>query len=605
MVSPPPPPFQARFAGDSETDGDSEEDDPFPWAPAEEEEGDPFAAKEGDPFVSASFGSFGSFGSGPDPFAADVSANDAFGGAARAGTEPSHSGHSGFEPEPAQVLALPGPSADPFGVPPGAERGPARVVVSAAPVTEPSEPFDVARGDAFGRDAENAASHAPGDAPFDAFGAPFSSTRGFGGVGDRPVIDPEGGIATFQGVPFAADAPGAVANLSSHASPNPASLSLANPAPPRVAIEDEDDPFGAVSDEDPFGDAEEEEEEEEQEEDVSPRDATAIDSRSNHETTTVVPSRVFDDARRVVGAALPPPPTNRTHPETLQWALRGIAALESCDYETCELAFKAATKLAVAGRAPSIRAAVKCRSYAVAARAARFARAVSSTIETESPTRRAFGDDTKENTPGVFVLSKGNNVSAARELARLARHIAALPLDAKHRACACRFAAAWHFRLGAVALGGEYLAAAAAAAASAARLEGEETREGASARAALAPLARCSRAVSRGAKPGGPFASGADAATAAAALRSALLHPDANETAGWVCAATLRSLTARRSPLTDSTDDAHRTDTEGSGAVECARCRAAHCEAFAGGDGAACAVCDQPFRTAKVPTGVV
>ena len=481
-------------------------------------------------------------------------------------------------------------------MPPGAERG---------PVAEPSEPFDVARGDAFWRDAENVQtkkSRAPGDAPFDAFGAPFSSTRGFGGLGDRPVIDPEGGIATFQGVPFAADAPGAVANLSS----------LANPAPPRVAIEDEDDPFGAVSDEDPFGDAEEEEEEEEQEEDVSPRDATAIDSRSNHETTAV-PSP-FDDARRVVGAAVPPPPDaeaakarremNRTHPETLQWALRGIAALESCDYETCELAFKAATKLAVAGRAPSVRAAVKCRSYAVAARAARFARAVASTIENESPNEsRAFGgDDTKENhartthTHRVFVLSKGNNVSAARELARLARHIAALPLDAKHRACACRFAAAWHFRLGAVALGGEYLAAAAAAAASAARLEGKETREGASARAALAPLARCARAVSRGAKPGGPFASGADAA-AAAAFRSAYAA-DANETAGWVCAATLRSLTAREK--SDSTDDAHRTDTEGSGAVECARCRAAHCEAFAGGDGAACAVCDQPFRPVKV-----
>ena len=189
-------------------------------------------------------------------------------------------------------------------------------------------------------------------------------------------------------------------------------------------------------------------------------------------------------------------------------------------------------------------------------------------------------------------------MSAARELARLARHIAALPLDAKHRACACRFAAAWHFRLGAVALGGEYLAAAAAAAASAARLEGEGTREGASARAALAPLARCAIAVSLGAKPGGPFASGADAAAAAAALRSALLHPDANETAGWVCAATLRSLTAPAGP--DSTDDAHRTDTEGSCAVECARCRAAHCEAFAGGDGAACAVCDQPFRPVKV-----
>ena len=636
VVSPPPPPFQARFAGDSETDGDSEEDDPFPWSPAEEEGDDPFAAKEGDPFQGASFGSFGSFGSGPDPFAADVSANDAFGSATHAGTEPSHSGHSGFEPEQSQVLALPGPSADrEFGAAPGAERGPAPVVVPSAPVAEPSEPFGVARGElAFGWDTQNApVSHAPGDATFDAFGTPFSSTRGSGslrGFGDGPVIDKEGGTATFQesNSPFAADAPGAVASRASLASPNPARLSLANPEPPRVAIEDEDedDPFGAVSDEDPFGDAEEEEEEEEEEKDVSPRDATAIDSRSNRETTAA-PSP-FEDARRVIGAAVPPPPgakaapapveappprpvaraANRTHPETLQWALRGIAALESCDYETCELAFKAATKLAVAGRAPSVRAAVKCRSYAIAARAARFARAVASTIENESPTERAFGDDAKENrartTRRAFVLSKGNNASAARELARLARHIAALPLDAKHRACACRFAAAWHFRLGAVALGGEYLAAAAAAAASAARLEGEETRQGASARAALAPLARCARAISRGAKPGGPFASGADTVPAPAGSPSAYAA-DANETAGWVCAATLRSLSASARPESAADDERiRRTDAEGSGAVECARCRAAHCEAFAGGDGAACAVCDQPFRPVKVP-GVV
>ena len=521
VVSPPPPPFQARFAGDSETDGDSEEDDPFPWSPAEEEGDDPFAAKEGDPFQGASFGSFGSFGSGPDPFAADVSANDAFGSATHAGTEPSRSRHSGFEPEQSQVLALPGPSADrEFGAAPGAERGPAPVVVPSAPVAEPSEPFGVARGElAFGWDTQNApVSHAPGDATFDAFGTPFSSTRGSGslrGFGDGPVIDKEGGTATFQesNSPFAADAPGAVASRASLASPNPARLSLANPEPPRVAIEDEDedDPFGAVSDEDPFGDAEEEEEEEK---DVSPRDATAIDSRSNRETTAA-PSP-FEDARRVIGAAVPPPPgakaapapveappprpvaraANRTHPETLQWALRGIAALESCDYETCELAFKAATKLAVAGRAPSVRAAVKCRSYAIAARAARFARAVASTIENGSPTERAFGDDAKENrartTRRAFVLSKGNNASAARELARLARHIAALPLDAKHRACACRFAAAWHFRLGAVALGGEYLAAAAAAAASAAaRGRGNATRRF---RARRARAARAMRA---------------------------------------------------------------------------------------------------------------
>ena len=261
-------------------------------------------------------------------------------------------------------------------------------------------------------------------------------------------------------------------------------------------------------------------------------------------------------------------------------------------------------KLAVACRAPSVRAAVKCRSYAIAARAARFARAVASTIENESPTERAFGDDAKENRGNdarAFVLSKGNNASAG-ELARLARHIAALPLDAKHRACACR-----------------------------SRRRGIQTRRGGSRRRVLgrrrrrrrerrgsegenatrrprAPLSRRSRdaraAISRGAKPGGPFASGADTVPAPAGSPSAYAA-DANETAGWVCAATLRSLSARRPSRKRRRRRTDRgTDAEGSGAVECARCRAAAREAFAGGDGAACAVCDQPFRPVKVP-GVV
>ena len=318
VVSPPPPPFQARFAGDSETDGDSEEDDPFPWSPAEEEGGDPFAAKEGDPFQGASFGSFGSFGSGPDPFAADVSANDAFGSATHAGTEPSRSRHSGFEPEQSQVLALPGPSADrEFGVARGAERGPAMVVVPSAPVAEPSEPFDVARGElAFGWDTENApVSHAPNDATFDAFGAPFSSTRGI--ETHRPVIDPEGGTATFQGAPFAADAPAAA----SRASPrrrtprDSASRTLANLLASRSRTRTRTTPFGAVSDEDPFGDAEEEERGGGGEGGVSSRrhrDRLAIESR-----TTAAPSP-FEDARRVIGAAVPPPPGAEAAPAPVE-----------------------------------------------------------------------------------------------------------------------------------------------------------------------------------------------------------------------------------------------------------------------------------------------
>jgi hypothetical protein len=243
-----------------------------------------------------------------------------------------------------------------------------------------------------------------------------------------------------------------------------------------------------------------------------------------------------------------------------------MAALDTCDYETCESAFKAATKLAVAGRAPSVRAAVKCRSYAVAARALRFARAVSSTIVKEGNTQKKL---------------VGRNLAAAIELARLARHVAALPLDAKHRACLCRFAAAWHFKLGDVESGSRYLAAAATAAAFAARFEGED---GDRARVAIASLARCARAMERGAKPGGPFAF-ADETQSASEVSA-----DASEVPGWVCAATLRSL--RR-----NTDVESNPEMKGLAAVECARCRTAHCEAFALGDGAACAVCDQPFRT--------
>jgi hypothetical protein len=338
--------------------------------------------------------------------------------------------------------------------------------------------------------------------------------------------------------------------------------------------DDREDPFGSVSDEDPFGDVEEEEEEEEDDPRVARRDdffETTTTTDRVDPSIDVVSNAIVDASPLPVTSPSPlqkrpVPEVNQSHEETLRWALRGMDALDKNDYETCESAFKAATKLAVAGRAPSVRAAVKCRSYAVAARALRFARAVSSTIVKEGNTQQKL---------------VGRNLAAAIELARLARHVAALPLDAKHRACLCRFAAAWHFKLGDVESGSRYLAAAATAAASAARFEGED---GERARVAIASLARCARAMERGAKPGGPFAFADDTRSASE------VSGDAWEVPGWVCAATLRSL--RR-----NTDVESNPEMKGLAAVECARCRTAHCEAFALGDGAACAVCDQPFRT--------
>ena len=603
VTSPPPPPFRAAF---SDASGDSDEEDPFPWAREEEEE------EDGSPFRAGAFHPSGSFARDPlDPFSSESSSSAI---AAGSGFGPSPGGGQGH-PWGASfgALALPGPSVDPFGAPPappGAGTAPdatppraARDEFEAATTTdfaafgEASSPsasrsrpesaaersFAFGDGFASGFGGGDAFAFATSDAgvSFAPFGTPFSLPNG--GEGDATKEkETEPDPPRTQKKTAASSSPSSPEAVADAVAFDPFARHVASQIvrdPFTEADDDRDDdregedPFGSVSDEDPFGDAEEEEEEEEEEEAKKMSVARRDDV---FETTTVrVDPSIDVVARAIVDESRPPvtspsqllrprPVTkiNRSHQETLRYALRGMDALEKCDYETCESAFKAATKLAVAGRAPSVKAAVKCRSYAVAARALRFARAVSSTIS------------------GKNLV--GQNLAAAIELARLARHVSALPLDARHRACACRFAAAWHFRLGAFESGSRYLAAAAAAAASAARFEGED---GDRARVALASLARCARAMERGAEPGGPFAR-AETEKKLDETRASEALGDASEVPGWVCAATLRSLRQTGDP-----------DTQGLAAVECARCRTAHCEAFALGDGATCAVCDQPFRT--------
>ena len=601
VTSPPPPPFRAAFASenDASASGDeSDEEDPFPWAQEEEEDDD------GSPWRADAFHPSGSFApdkGNRDPFAFESSSPSGFG--------PSPGGGQGV-PWGASfgTLALPEPSADPFGAPPGApglgtapdampprESRDSEVAPSFAAFGEASPPFRASRPDASVTPFAFGDGFASGFGGGDAFEPPSDTSHVSFAPFGTPFGEPNGGdtitketeptrtptvASRSRPTKIVADATGAfdpfarepIKPTSSNASAfkgDPFTLSA-----DADRDDDREDPFGSVSDEDPFGDVEEEEEEEEEDD---PRVARRDDFFETTTTTDRVDPSIDVVARAIVDAS-PPPVTspsplrsrpvhevNRSHEETLRWALRGMDALDTCDYETCESAFKAATKLAVAGRAPSVRAAVKCRSYAVAARALRFARAVSSTIVKEG------------NVPKLV----GQNLAAAIELARLARHVAALPLDARHRACACRFAAAWHFKLGAFESGSRYLAAAATAAASAARFEGED---GERARVAIASLARCARAMERGAKPGGPFAFADETQS------SSEVSADAWEVPGWVCAATLRSL--RR-----NTDAESNPEMKGLAAVECARCRTAHCEAFALGDGAACAVCDQPFRT--------
>jgi hypothetical protein len=182
-------------------------------------------------------------------------------------------------------------------------------------------------------------------------------------------------------------------------------------------------------------------------------------------------------------------------------------------------------------------------------------------------------------------------LAAARELARLARHLAALPLDFAHRSCVARFAAVWHARAGLAKRAAAY-AAAAAAAAAAEVVSASGAAAKAKAKAKAASLARCAFGF-EGTGFFFPYGKDDDARS----LRARSIAEDAyesrvsssGETPGWVCAATARSLRFGTFGRTDSDGD--------DDAAECERCRATHCASFAKSAGALCAVCDAPFAS--------
>ena len=285
-----PPPFRAAFASenDASASGDeSDEEDPFPWAQEEEEDDD------GSPWRADAFHPSGSFApdkGNRDPFAFESSSPSGFG--------PSPGGGQGV-PWGASfgTLALPEPSADPFGAPPGApglgtapdampprESRDSEVAPSFAAFGEASPPFRASRPDAsvtpFAFGDGFASGFGGGDAfeppsdtshvSFAQFGTPFGVPNG-GDTITRETEPTRTPTVASRSRPtkIVADAsrafdPFAREPITSSTSSN-ASAFKGDPFTLTADADrddDREDPFGSVSDEDPFGDVEEEEEEE-------------------------------------------------------------------------------------------------------------------------------------------------------------------------------------------------------------------------------------------------------------------------------------------------------------------------------------------------------
>ena len=238
---------------------------------------------------------------------------------------------------------------------------------------------------------------------------------------------------------------------------------------------------------------------------------------------------------------------------------------------------------------------------------ARFARAVASTIENESPTERAFGDDAKENrartTRAAFVLSKETTRpprASWRGSPDTSRRCRWMPNTARARVASRRRGISDSAR---------WLSAASTwppppPPPRAPRGSRARKRDKALPRAPRSRRSRDARAPSPAAR--NRAVRSRPAPTRCRRRRARHRRTRRMRTRRQDGCARRRCVRSPPRARPESADDERirRTDAEGSGAVECARCRAAHCEAFAGGDGAACAVCDQPFRPVKVP-GVV
>mmetsp|Transcript_24352 Transcript_24352/g.60549 ORF Transcript_24352/g.60549 Transcript_24352/m.60549 type:complete len:274 (-) Transcript_24352:164-985(-) len=165
--------------------------------------------------------------------------------------------------------------------------------------------------------------------------------------------------------------------------------------------------------------------------------------------------------------------------------------------------------------------------------------------------------------------------ATAAEIARLSRHLASLPLDAKHRAVILRFAAVWNLRAGRTRAAAGMLATLSSAG-------------GAHAVGATSALRRCAAAAAG--MRGGDGDGGRDAGGGSGKNESDDASVDLR---GAMCAATLASLPPRPLYPSAAVDFQRRVRI-------CAVCLAAHA-AEAAQPGAPCAVCDTPFAAAAAP----
>ena len=238
------------------------------------------------------------------------------------------------------------------------------------------------------------------------------------------------------------------------------------------------------------------------------------------------------------------------HAPTLEFISSGMAAFDSGDFASAEVSFARATRFAAEGACPGPRAVRKCRSYALASRLLRHAATLAAACARAEVTGSNPGTETTRP-PGpsdAWSNPSANGRAAAAEMSRVARHLAALPLDVRHRATILRFAAVWNIRAGHVAWASGALAAAADASAAKGRRKRPPSAE---------VTRRCAAAAAAGSTPFGP-------------ARYAAATP-AEERPGRVCAATLRTAPTNAPTKT------------------CRACRATHLDDALVGE--ACAAC--------------
>jgi hypothetical protein len=636
---PPPPPFQTQFPEMSVSDSDGE-GDPFGDGGGSGDD-DPFGdGNDADPFGRSSFASFSPGESNQFALPAPGASQLRIGGAPPnpGNTFQASQLHQGF------VGTSTGLSNPNGGAPTGSCGGTAST--NANP--QPFAAFDDDSADPFGSGFETGG--------FERSGTAFSSGNGSNSPSarvsfsspekndDAPAFDFGNDSDPFAAAP-ARNADEAFGVFSSQPSP----FRETETRSPRVATQNATDhrtefvvpdPFGELSDgasddDDPFGELSDDYDET-QETPSTPFPENGPTQNAfgsplpnpgwNRVNENVVPAMVggvvasMDAPKSSPVRSTKPPkpaaPVNRTHDATLRLALLGIAALEANDFDTSELHFKAATKLAVTGNTPCLQAAVKCRAYCVASRALRLCKAVAATVEE--------GGELGEGVDGVNargVTRQGeskkqkwrcpsqNNLDAALEIARLSRHLVSLPLDFKHRVCVCRFAVVWHQRAGLIKRAGEFLSVVSNATRVASEYEGKEnTKE------IFLQITRCARFVADGGVPYGAFETdnGTQAHHNVSSEENLELHIQKNERPGWVCAATLRSLrpgggsesdgsietneNRKDESINDSPGRDESTTNASSGlvGVECSRCRTAHSTQFVK-SGGVCAVCDMPL----------